>query len=194
MLRRGLPAVVTGLALLTTTLAGPSYAGTNAIVDNGDYDVPHRDIDMHKLKVTYDAKGVRATLSMKDLRKRKRLRIFVAFTTRPSDDPFAPVYGNFVEFRLNAKGKKRVVNWVINPALTDYTPEKCAGVKVKPNYDRDKLKYKVPNRCIRFDLNRGYVDSYASARKYTPGHYDEGSPANSTGDWFDTTYDLRTPR
>ena len=80
MLRRGWPAVIAGLALLTTTLAGPSYAGTNAIVDNSDYDVPHRDIDMHKLKVTYDAKGVRATLSMKDLRKRKRLRS--GFTSR----------------------------------------------------------------------------------------------------------------
>ena len=66
MLRRGLPAVIAGLALLTTTLAGPSYAGTNAIVDNSDYDVPHRDI--HVIPRAKVAEGGKA-------RSQRRLRM-----------------------------------------------------------------------------------------------------------------------
>ena len=69
-----------------------------------------------------------------------------------------------------------------------------APTVVKADYAKDRITYKVPNRCAGFDLARGYVDTYASARKYKPAHWDEGSPASSTGDWFDTTYDLVVPR
>jgi hypothetical protein len=163
--------------------------------DNDDYDVLTRDIDMRKLKVTYDGKGVRATITMKDLRKKKRLRIFVGMVTRADDaDPNSPEFGNFVEFRLNEHRRQKVVGWVAALANDDYVVEKCAGIKVRANYRTDKLKYKVPNRCARFDLARGYVDTWASARKYTRASWDEGSPANSTGNWFDTTYDLVVQR
>jgi hypothetical protein len=194
MLRRGIAAVAAGLLLLTTS-AGPSHAGTRSQLDNDDYDVLHRDIDIKKLKVTYDGKGVRATITMKDLRKKKRIRIFVGMVTRVDDsDPNSPEFGNFVELRLTERGRKRAVNWVTLPTSNGYFVEKCAGVKVRANFKTDKITYKMPNRCARWDLGRGYVDTWASARKYNPGTWDEGSPAFSTGDWFDTTYDLVVTR
>jgi hypothetical protein len=187
-------AVVAALQVLLA-LAGPAaYAGTRVLHDNSDYDVPARDIDIAKLKVTYDGKGARATLTMKHLRKAKRLRIFVAFLTRPSDDPDAPEYGNFVELRLDRHAHTKVVNWLVDPAYGDYTPRRCRGIKVRADFEKDTIDYRVPNRCAHFDLARGYVDTYASARKYTRAHWDDGSPANSTGDWFDTTYDLAVTR
>jgi hypothetical protein len=199
MLSRRIPAVLAGLllgSLLAVPLAStPAYAGTRTLHDNSDFDVATRDIDMTKLKVTYDGKGVRATITMKDLRKKKRLRIFVGMVTRVDDtNPNSPEFGNFVEFRLNEHRKQKVVDWVTTPTTGGYLVEKCSGVKVRANYKRDTLKYTVPNRCARFDLARGYVDTWASARKYRPGSWDEGSPANSTGDWFDTTYDLVVQR
>jgi hypothetical protein len=199
MLSRRIPVVLAGVllgSLLAVPLASsPSYAGTQVLHDNDDFDVLHRDIDMDKLKVTYDAKGVRATIIMKDLRKKKRLRIFVGMVTRADDnDPLSPEFGNFVEFRLNERGKQKVVGWVAALVNDDYVIEKCKGVKVKANYTRDTLKYRLPARCARFDINRGYVDTWASARKFTPASWDEGSPALTTGDWFDTTYDLVVTR
>ena len=195
MTSRGIPALLAGV-LLGSLLAGPltsapASAGTRVLHDNDDYDVLHRDIDMDKLKVVYDGKGVHATITMKNLKQKKRLRIFVGMVTRVSDeDPLSPEFGHLIEFRLNQRARQKVVNWIANPANSDYVVEKCRGVKVKANYKRDTLKYSLPNRCVRFDLARGYVDTWASARKYGPASYDEGSPANSTGDFFDTTYDL----
>jgi hypothetical protein len=195
MLSRRIPAVVAGVllgSLLAVPLtSSPSYAGTGVQVDNDDYDVLHRDIDMDKLKVTYDGKGVRATITMKNLKKKSRLRIFVGMVTRVSDDdPNSPEFGHLIEFRLNERRRQKVVNWVVLPNSSGYAVEKCAGVKVKANYKRDTLKYKLPNRCVRFDLARGYVDTWGSARKFSRSSWDEGSPALTTGDWFDTTYDL----
>ena len=43
---------------------------------------------------------------------------------------------------------------------------------------------------VSYNRNRGYVDTWASARKFAKASWDEGSPALTTGDWFDTTYDL----
>jgi len=203
MLSRRIPAplsvLVAGLllgSLLAVPFASsPAYAGTSTIRDNDDYDVLTRDIDMAKLKVTYDGKGVRATITMKDLRKTKRLRIFVGMVTRVDDtDPLSPEIGNFVEFRLDKHRRQKVVGWVAALANDDYVVEKCRGIKVRANYKRDTLKYTLPSRCARFDLSRGYVDTWASARKYSRASWDEGSPANSTGDWFDTTYDLVVTR
>ncbi len=194
MLSGRIPAVLAALllgSLLAVPLSAPAQAGTRSLLDNDDYDVLHRDIDMAKLKVTYDGKGVRATITMKDLRKKKRLRIFVGMVTRVDDtDPNSPEFGNFIEFRLNEKRKQKVVDWVTTPATNGYVKEKCSGVKVRANYRTDKLKFKLPNRCARFDLARGYVDTWASARKFSKASWDEGSPALTTGDWFDTTYDL----
>jgi hypothetical protein len=189
--RRAVARDAPGWAALVTA----DLAGTRTLHDDDDYDVLTRDIDMAKLKVTYDGKGVRATITMKDLRKKKRLRIFVGMVTRADDaDPNSPEFGNFVEFRLNEHRRQKVVGWVSALANDDYVVEKCPGIKVKADYERDTLKYQVPNRCARFDLARGYVDTWASARKYRPAHWDDGSPANSTGDWFDTTYDLVVQR
>ncbi len=195
MLSRRIPALLAGVllgSLLAVPLASsPARAGTLVQVDNDDFDVLHRDIDMHKLKVTYDGKGVRATVTMKNLKKKSRLRIFVGMVTRVDDaDPNSPEFGHLIEFRLNQKRKQKVVNWVTLPTSGGYVVEKCAGVKVKANYKRDTLKYKLPNRCVRFDLARGYVDTWASARKFSRASWDIGSPALTTGDWFDTTYDL----
>jgi hypothetical protein len=199
MLSRRIPALVAGM-LLGSVLAlpltsAPAQAGTRSQQDNDDYDVLHRDIDIAKLKVTYDGNGVWSTIKMKDLRKKKRLRIFVGMVTRVDDsDPNSPEFGNFVEFRLTERARKRAVNWVTLPTTSGYVVEKCSGVKVKANFKTDKITYKMPNRCARWDLIRGYVDTWASARKYTPGSWDEGSPALSTGNWFDTTYDLVVQR
>ena len=195
MLSRRIPAVLVGVllgSLVTVPLtSSPAHAGTRVQIDNDDFDVLHRDIDMDKLKVTYDGKGVRATITMKNLKKKSRLRIFVGMVTRVDDaDPNSPEFGHLVEFRLNKKRKQKVVNWVTLPTSSGYFVDKCRGVKVKANYKRDTLKYKLPNRCVRFDLARGYVDTWGSARKYSRASCDEGSPANSTGDFFDTTYDL----
>jgi len=179
--------------LLPVLLPAPAQAGRETLQDDSAYDVPHRDIDMTSLTVTYNSKGASAKLRFKDLRKQKRLRLFVQFFNKPSDDPFAPVYGNFLELRINAKGKIRKVNWVIDPddAFPGYHAEKCRGIKMKPDFDKDVITYKLPNRCSRFLDGRGYISSYASTRKFTKAHWDEGSPADTTGDWFDTTYDLR---
>ncbi len=195
MLSRRIPAVLAGVllgSLLAVPLtSSPAHAGTRVQIDNDDFDVLHRDIDMHKLKVTYDGKGVRATITMKNLKKKSRLRIFVGMVTRVNDeDPLSPEFGHLIEFRLNEKRKQKVVNWIANPANTDYVVEKCRGVKVKANYKKDTLKYQLPNRCVRFDLARGYVDTWGSARKFSRASWNEGSPALTTGDWFDTTYDL----
>jgi hypothetical protein len=195
MLSRRIPALLAGVllgSLLAVPLtSSPAHAGTQVQIDNDDFDVVHRDIDMHKLKVTYDGKGVRATITMKNLKKKSRLRIFVGMVTRVDDtDPNSPEFGHLIEFRLNQKRKQKVVNWVTLPTSGGYFVEKCAGVKVKANYKRDTLKYKLPNRCVRFDLARGYVDTWGSARKFSRASWDIGSPALTTGDWFDTTYDL----
>ena len=195
MLSRRIPAVLAGVligSLLAVPLtSSPAHAGTRVQIDNDDFDVLHRDIDIDKLKVTYDGKGVRATITMKNLKRKSRLRIFVGMVTRVSDeDPNSPEFGHLIEFRLNEHRKQKVVNWVTLPTSSGYFVEKCAGVKVKANYKRDTLKYKLPNRCARFDLARGYVDTWASARKFSRASWDEGSPSLTTGDWFDTTYDL----
>jgi hypothetical protein len=199
MLSRRIPAVLAGVllgSLLAVPLtSSPAHAGTQVQTDNDDFDVLHRDIDIDKLKVTYDGKGVRATITMKDLKKKKRLRIFVGMVTRADDnDPLSPEFGNFVEFRLNEHRKQKVVGWVAALTNSDYVVEKCKGIRVKANYDRDTLKYTLPARCARFDLNRRYVDTWASARKFTAASWNEGSPALTTGDWYDTTYDLVVTR
>ena len=111
----------------------------------------------------------------------KRLRIFVSFQNQEVHDTFYPYYGNFIEFRINEKKKQRVVNWAVNPALDDYTRQKCRGVKVKADYDKDLLVYKLPGRCAGYLQNVGYIDSYASARKFKPSHWDDGSPADYDG-------------
>lgn len=187
-------AALVAASVLTATLvvaSPPSSAGTGTIRDNSDYDVPTRDIDMSSLKVTYTGRGVKATIRMKDLRRTKRLRIFVGMVTRvDDDDPTSPEFGNFVEFRLDERRRQRVVGWVSAIGNDDYVVEKCRGVKVRADYRRDTLTYTVPTRCARFDVNRGYVDTWASARKFRPATWDEGSPSQTTGDWFDTTYDL----
>lgn len=173
--------------------AAPAQAGRETIQDDAAYDVPHRDIDIESLTVTYNNKGASAKLRFKDLRKQKRLRLFVALFNKPSDDPFAPVYGNFLELRINEKGKVKRVNWVVDPddAFEGYHAEKCRGIKMKPDFDKDLITYKLPNRCSRFLDGRGYISSYASTRKFKAKHWDDGDPALTTGDWFDTTYDLR---
>ena len=187
-----------GVAVTITLLltAAPAQAGRETLHDDSAYDVPHRDIDMKSLTVTYNSKGASAKLRFKDLRKRKRLRLLVQFFNKPYDDLLAPVYGNFLELRINAKGKIRKLNWVIDPddAYDGYHAEKCRGIKIKPDFDKDVITYKLPNRCSRFLDGRGYITSYASTRKFTKAHWDEGSPAATTGDWFDTTYDLRVER
>jgi hypothetical protein len=184
-----------GVALAITLLvpSSPAQAGRETLQDDSAYDVPHRDIDIKSLTVTYNSKGASAKLRFKDLRKQKRLRLFVQFYNLPSDDPFAPVYGNFLELRINEKGKLKRVNWVIDPddAFDGYHAEKCRGIKIKPDFDKDLITYKLPNRCSRFLDGRGYISSYASTRKFRARHWDDGDPALTTGDWFDTTYDLR---
>lgn len=182
--------------LLTVSLVlpvAPAQAGTETLQDDAAFDVPHRDIDISSLTVRYNSKGAMAKLRFKDLRKQKRLRLFVALFNKPSDDPFAPVHGNFLELRINEKGKIKRVNWVIDPndEFDGYHAEKCRGIKMKPDFDKDVITYKLPNRCARFLDGRGYISSYASTRKFKAQHWDEGSPADTTGDWFDTTYDLR---
>ena len=121
MLSRRIPALLAGVllgSLVTALLAGPltsapAYAGTRVLQDNDDYDVLHRDIDMDKLKVVYDGKGVHATITMKNLKQKKRLRIFVVMVTRVSDeDPLSPEFGHLIEFRLNKRAHQKVVNWV----------------------------------------------------------------------------------
>jgi hypothetical protein len=195
MLSRRIPAVLAavllGSVLAVPLTSSPAYAGTRVQIDNDDFDVLHPDIDIDKLKVTYDGKGVRATITMKNLKKKSRLRIFVGMVTRVNDaDPNSPEIGHLIEFRLNEHRREKVVNWVTTPATNGYLVNTCAGVKVEANYERDTIKYTLPNRCVVFDLNRGYVDTWASARKFAKASWDEGSPALTTGDWFDTTYDL----
>ena len=96
-------------------------------VDNDDYDVLHRDIDMDKLKVTYDGKGVHATITMKNLKKKKRLRIFVGMVTRcRRRDPISPEFGHLIEFRLNERRRQKVVNWVVEPSPTTTTSSRSA--------------------------------------------------------------------
>ena len=118
MVSRRNPALVAGVllgplvaVLLAVPLtSAPAYAGTRVLHDNDDYDVLHRDIDMDKLKVVYDGKGVHATITMKNLKKKKRLRIFVGMVTRVDDnDPLSPEVGNFVEFRLDKHRRQKVV-------------------------------------------------------------------------------------
>ena len=72
--------------------------------------------------------------------------------TRVSDqDPDSPEFGNFVEFRLNQHRKQKVVDWVTTPTSNGYVVEKCSGVKVKANYEKDTLRYKhaQPLRPLR---------------------------------------------
>ena len=196
MLSRRIPAVLAGVllgSLLAVPLtSSPAYAGTRVQFDNDDFDVLHRDIDMDKLKVTYDGKGVRATITMKDLEEEEP-----APDLRGDGDPGVrrrpELAGVRPPRRVPAQRAPQAEGRELGrrlPTSNGYVVEKCAGVKVKANYKRDTLKYKLPNRCARFDLARGYVDTWASARKFSRASWDEGSPAATTGDWFDTTYDL----
>ena len=177
------------LAASLAVVPTPAQAGRETVQDTSDYDVPHRTIDMKSLTVSYTGKGVVAKLRFKDLRKQKRLRLFVQFYNQPDDDQFSPRYGNFLELRLTPRRKIKRVNWVFGPddAFDGYHAERCQGIKIKPNFDKDVITYRLPNKCVRFLGNRGYITSYASTRRFTASHWDDGDPAATTGDWFDTT-------
>ena len=182
----------TAALLVAASLAlvpAAAHADRETVQDTTQFDVPHEDIDMKYLTVTYNSKGVVAKLRFKDLRKKKRLRLLVQFYNQPNDDPFSPRHGNFLELRINEKGKIKKVNWEFGPedAIAGYHPVKCRGIKMKPDFDKDVITYKLPKRCAHFLPDRGYITSYASTRKFKAQHWDEGSPADTTGDWFDTT-------
>jgi len=181
--------------------SSPAVAGTVTIQDEGSQgtiatgDVPHRDINIKSLRVTYNAKGASATLRLEDFRKTKRLRLFVGFLNYPTDDFDAPAHGNLLELRINQNKKLKRVNWVIDTELyDDYSAQKCRGIKIKPDFAKDLITYTLPKKCARYLKGRGYIYGYASTRKFTAKHWDDGSPANSTGDWFGTTYDIRVER
>lgn len=181
------------IAASLALVPAPAHAGRETVQDTSEFDVVHKDIDTTSLTVTYNSRGATAKLRFKDLRKQKRLRLFVQFYNQPNDDQFSPRYGNFLKLRINEKGKIRKVNWVFGPddEFDGYHAEKCRGVKIKPDFDKDVIKYKLPNRCSRFLDGRGYLTSYASTRKFKAAHWDDGDPAATTGDWFDTTPGLR---
>jgi hypothetical protein len=170
-------------------LPSPAQADRETVKDTTAFDVPHKDIDVTSLTVTYNSKGVVAKLRFKDLRRQKRLRLFVQFYNQPNDDQFSPRSGNFLELRINEKGRIKRVNWEFGPddAIDGYHVVKCRGIRIKPDFDRDVITYRAPNRCTHFLDGRGYVTSYASTRRFTKGHWDDGDPAETTGDWFDTT-------
>ena len=189
-----LPLLATALGAALVLVPTHAVADTRTIHDTTAFDNTTHVIDVKKLKVTYDGNGARAKLYFKDLKRQKRMRLFVAFTTEPDDSGTAPIYGNFLELRIDEKLHQKARNWVIHPSYGDYVSQKCSGIKVHANYEKDVVRYKLPNRCIRFDPARGHVDSYASTRKYRSADWDKGSPANSTGTWFDTTPGVRTPR
>ena len=184
-------AALVAIAVTVSLVASavPAHAGKETIKDSSAFDVPHRDIDMKSLTVTYNSRGAVAKLRFKDLRKTKRLRLLVQFYNQPNDDQFSPRYGNFLELRINEKGKVKRVNWEFGPedAIDGYHRVKCRGIKIKPDFAKDVITYKLPKRCAHFLDDRGYITSYASTRKFKPTHWDEGSPALTTGDWFDTT-------
>ena len=131
MLSRRIPAVLAGVllgSLLAVPLtSSPAYAGTRVQIDNDDYDVLHRDIDMDKLKVTYDGKGVRATITMKNLQEEE-----AAPDLRRHGDPggrqrpASPEFGHLIEFRLNEHRKQKVVNWVATLPPTTTTSSRSA--------------------------------------------------------------------
>jgi hypothetical protein len=184
------------LAASLALVPAPANAGRETVKDTTEFDVPHRDIDIKSLTVAYNSKGAAAKLRFKDLRQQRRLRLFVQFYNQPNDDQFSPRYGNFLELRITDKGKIKRVNWVFGPddAFDGYHAEKCRGIKIRPNFDRDVITYKLPNRCSRFLDGRGYITSYASTRKFKARHWDAGDPAATTGDWFDTTPGLVVER
>lgn len=185
------------LAAATLALApAPAVADRETVQDTTVDEPLHRDIDMTSLTVTYHSKGAVAKVRFKDLRKQKRLRLFVAFINKADDDLFSPNHGNFLELRIKASGKLKRVNWVIDPddAFDGYHAERCRGIKITPDFAKDVITYKLPNRCSRLLPDRGYLISYASARKFKAKHWDDGDPAATTGDWFDTTPDLRVDR
>lgn len=194
-MRRALLTLALAGGLAVTGLSGPAFAGQASIVDNADYDVPHPDVDMTRLTVGYNAKGARAVVRFEDLQRRKRLRIFVAFFNQPAESQYDPYYGNFVELRIDEKARIKRVNWLVDPDDGgSYTRQRCRGIKVRPDFKRGLITYTLPKRCAHYLPGKGYIKSYASARKFKARHWDEGSPADTTGDWFDTTYDLRVPR
>lgn len=178
--------------ILTASLVlapGPAHADRETVQDTTAYDVAHADIDMKSLTVTYNSKGVVAKLRFHDLRRTKRLRLLVQFYNTAYDDPYAPRYGNFLELRMKENGRLKRVNWEFGPddAYDDYHPVKCRRMKIKPDFDKDVITYKLPKRCANFVWERGYITSYASTRKFKVKHWDDGSPSLTTGDWFDTT-------
>ena len=146
--------------------------------------------------MTYNGSGARAKLRFKDLEKTKRLRLFVSFQNQEVHDTFSPVLRQLprVPHQREEEAAGHQLGGRTRRAFDGYTREKCRGIKVKADYDKDLLVYKLPGRCAGYLQNVGYIDSYASARKFKPSHWDEGSPANSTGDWFDTTYGLHVER
>ena len=183
------------LASVALVAASPAVAGTVTIQDDlQSGDEPHRDINIKSLTVTYNAKGASATLRLHDLRKTKRLRLFVGFSNYLTSDPLSPIYGNLLELRINEKKKLKRVNWLQDPDLDDYTPQKCKGVRIKPDFAKNRITYRLPNRCVHFLKDKGYIYGYASTRKFKAKHWDDGSPADSTGDWFATTYDIRVEK
>ena len=194
------PRIVALVAAAALVAASPAVAGTKTIQDEGAQgtiatgDVPHPDINIKSLTVTYNAKGASAILRLHDLRKTKRLRLFVGFSNYLTSDPLSPIYGNLLELRINEKKKLKRVNWLQDPDLDDYTPQKCKGVRIKPDFAKNRITYRLPNRCVHFLKDKGYIYGYASTRKFKAKHWDDGSPADSTGDWFATTYDIRVEK
>jgi hypothetical protein len=184
------------LAASLALVPAPAQAGRETVQDTNEFDVLHDDIDMRSLTVTYNSKGVVAKLRFKDLRKKKRLRLLVQFYNQPNDDQFSPRYGNFLELRINDKGKVKRVNWEFGPedAVDGYHPVRCKRMKIKPDFDKDVITYKLPASCTHFLPDRGYLTTYASTRKFKARHWDDGSPAETTGDWFDTTPGLVVER
>lgn len=177
-------------------LTTPAGADTRTLVDDNQLDPEiHSNIDIDKVTVTYKRASVRAVVRFFDLEKVRRLRFFIEFATyQDPSDSFSPKYGQFVEMRLAPSGKKSVVNWLIDPELDSYTKRQCKGVTATPDYRRDTITYVVQRRCMHFIKSQGLVRAYVSARKYNAAHWHGGDPALSTGDKFDTTYDVVTPR
>ncbi len=194
-MRRLLVLVVRSLVPLLV-VAAPADAGTRTLVDDNQLDPEiHSHIDIDRVTVTYRRASVRAVVRFFDLEKVRRLRFFVELATyEDPSDSFSPKYGQLVEMRLAPSGARSVVNWLIDPDLDGYTKRQCRGISATPDYRHDTITYVVPRRCMHFITSQRLVRAYVSARKYSAAHWHGGDPALSTGDKFDTTYDVVTPR
>ena len=156
---------------------------------------PIADIDMKSLTVTYKTQGRRGEAPLQGpAARRSGCGCSCSSSTSPTRTPSRRRTATSSSCGSTRRGRSSGSTGCSAPTtrIDGYHAEKCRGIKMKPDFEKDvdHLQAAEPVRALS---SRAAATSSATRRPASSSraHWDEGSPADTTGDWFDTTYDLR---